>query len=147
MVGLHELRNPQTRKHSRRIGRGNASGRGTYSGRGVKGQKARTGGKSGLKRRGLKQFLHQLPKSRGFKATSTVIGISTDIISKSFTEGAHVTPKELLKKGIIRHGYQVKILAGSEKMKKLSISAHGFSKQAEVKITKAGGTVRRLTSK
>ncbi|MFA6254919.1 MAG: hypothetical protein WC675_02675 [Patescibacteria group bacterium] len=50
---LHNLKvNKKARKKSKRVGRGNASGHGTYSTRGLKGQKSRSGGKGGLKRRG-----------------------------------------------------------------------------------------------
>lgn len=147
MVSLQTLRTPQRRKRSRRIGRGTGSGRGTYSGRGIKGQKARTGGKSGLKRKGLKQFLHQLPKSRGFKQEKLIMGVNLDALMEHFSEGAHVTPKELAQKGLLRKGFKVKILTGKEKVKKLSISADAFSKKAEAQITQAGGTARRLSSK
>ena len=50
-LALHNLKvNKKAKRKVRRVGRGNASGSGTYSGRGLKGQKARSGGKSGLKR-------------------------------------------------------------------------------------------------
>src|SRR3989338_10160525 len=56
------------KKKRKRVGRGNASGHGTYSGRGLKGQRARSGGKKGLKLRGLKQLLKNKPKIGGFRS-------------------------------------------------------------------------------
>lgn len=54
-------------KRVRRVGRGNASGNGTTAGRGTKGQRARTGGKKGLKYKGLRSTLLKLPKFKGMK--------------------------------------------------------------------------------
>lgn len=63
-----------------RIGRGNASGMGTYSTRGLKGQKARSGGRGGLKLMGLKRTIMKLPKFKGQKpvaAPAVVISVAT----------------------------------------------------------------------
>ncbi len=42
---------------------------------------------------------------------------------------------------------EVKILGDGELTKKLTVSAHRFSKSAEEKITAAGGSVNKLASK
>ena len=143
--GLHNLQPGQKRKTRKRVGRGTGSGLGTFSGRGVKGQRARSGGKSGLKRRGLKQYLLQIPKVRGFKRSSSVVAVNVGQLEKIFTEGDHITPKALVEKGLIRPGKQVKILNGGNIKKKFSISAHAVSKSAEASIKKTGGTFRIIT--
>lgn len=140
--GIHNLRPSQKRKSRKRVGRGTGSGLGTYSGRGIKGQRSRSGGKSGLKRRGLKQYLMQIPKVRGFKRATGVVSVNVGQLEKAFLEGDHVTPKKLLEKGLIGRGMQVKILNGGTLKKKLSISAHAFSESAEATITKVGGNAR-----
>ena len=57
-----------SKKKVKRVGRGLGS-RGTYSGRGQKGQKARSGGKKGLKLMGIRRLLLSTPKIRpGFVA-------------------------------------------------------------------------------
>ncbi|MCK4554160.1 hypothetical protein KAU19_04310, partial [Candidatus Parcubacteria bacterium] len=69
MLRLHNIKpNKKAVKKRKRVGRGNASGHGTYSGRGIKGQRSRSGGKSGLKRLGMKMILRNIPKKRGFKS-------------------------------------------------------------------------------
>jgi len=143
--GIHNLRPSQKRTSRKRVGRGTGSGLGTFSGRGVKGQRSRSGGKSGLKRRGLKQYLMQIPKVRGFKRTSSVVTLNVGQLEKAFLEGDHVTPKTLLEKALIGRGMQVKILNGGMLKKKLSVSVHAFSVSAEATIKKAGGNVRVIT--
>jgi large subunit ribosomal protein L15 len=64
-INLSELRSSKNQKKRKRVGRGNGSGRGTYSGRGQKGQRSRSGGKKGLKVKGLKTFIAQTPKRKG----------------------------------------------------------------------------------
>ena len=143
-IGLHTLRTHQTTKKRLRVGRGTGSGIGTYSGRGIKGQKSRTGGKKGLRRRGLKQYLLQLPKFKGFKRSKSMIGISITMLSNNFTEGDKITPLVLLKRGLVPRGVHIKILGG-KCTKKLSVTAHAFSATARQTIEKAGGTTRVMS--
>jgi len=141
-TGLHNLRPSQKRTSRKRVGRGSGSGLGTYSGRGLKGQRSRSGGKSGLKRRGLKQYLLQIPKVRGFNRQSKVVSVNVGQLDKAFKEGDHVTPKHLIAKGLIRRGMQVKILNSGTLKKKLTVSAHAFSASAKETIEKSGGNTR-----
>ncbi len=103
MLRLHNIKpNKKAVKKRKRVGRGNASGRGTYSGRGIKGQRSRSGGKSGLKRLGMKMILRNIPKKRGFKSDkpkNQVVNL-TDL-NKHFKDGDTVNPKSLLKAGLI----------------------------------------------
>lgn len=140
-ITLHTLRRGQLRKGKKRLGRGNASGTGTYAGRGLKGQKARSGGRRGLKRRGLKQYLMQIPKSRGFKRPKTVVAITLGSLSQSFKEGDHVTIKALVSLGMLKPGKKVKIVKTGTLKKKLSITVHEASKGAIEAIKKSGGTI------
>lgn len=143
--GLHNLRKSQKTKKVRRIGRGHGSGRGAYSGRGIKGQKARSGGRHGLKRRGLKQYLMQIPKARGFKRPTNLVAISLSLLEKDFKEGAHINPKVLTVKGYLKHGSRVKLLGETPIKKKLSFTVHAASTGAKAAIEKAGGTLHIIT--
>lgn len=128
-------------RNRKRVGRGHGSGRGTYAGRGLKGQRSRTGGRRNLKRRGLKQFLLQIPKQRGFQSffpVSAVVNIGA--IDKGFQAGSVVTIKRLKELGLINDEQQaVKILGEGQLKKKLTVQANAFSKKAKDAITKAGG--------
>jgi large subunit ribosomal protein L15 len=62
-----------------------------------------------------------------------------------FDAGAEVTPEALKASGLVRKlSVDVKILGNGELTKKLSVTAHGFSRSAVEKIEAAGGTVTRL---
>ena len=131
------------KKKKIRRGRGNASGYGNYSGRGMKGQRSRSGGKSGLKRLGMKKLIAQLPKKRGFNRSSRRFNvINLNVLEKKFKDGEQITFKKLAALGLIskpRDG--VKILAKGDIKKKLTVKAHSFSKTAKEAIIKAGGKV------
>ncbi len=64
-LNLSSLVKIKEKNPKKRVGRGNASGKGSYSGRGLKGQRSRSGGKKGLKLRGLRRLSKRLPKLRG----------------------------------------------------------------------------------
>lgn len=117
---------------------------GTYSGRGQKGQRARSGGRKGLKLMSMKRLIQSTPKLRGFKShypKFTVVNLSE--LEKKFNEGERVTPKTLLEKGLVgKIGERVKILGGGELKKKLTIGGCALSSSAREKIEKAGGKIR-----
>lgn len=102
-LNLHTIKPAKgVAKKRKRVGRGNASGRGTYSGRGIKGQRSRSGGKSGLKRLGMKTILRNIPKKRGLKSgkpKNQVVNLAD--LNKHFKDGDVVSPKSLLKAGLI----------------------------------------------
>jgi len=141
-ITLSNLKKSGKRK-SKRLGRGDGSGKGTYSGRGLKGQRSRSGGKNKLKRRGLKQFLLQIPKSRGFRSIhASFQAVNIKSLNDKFNDGDLINKNILLNKGLIRtKKLKVKILGQGEIKKKLNIWAHSFSKTAESAINKAGGSV------
>lgn len=134
------------KKKSKRVGRGNSSGRGTYSGRGLKGQRARSGGKGGLKRRGLVQTLKSKPKIGGFKSMKPKLEtISLGLLDKHFEAGELVDIKKLAKKGLVdikKNG--LKILGTGKLTKKLTVKANAFSESAKKAIIDAGGQVELI---
>lgn len=142
MLNLHSLK-PRTgsRKRKMVVGRGNASGHGTYSGRGIKGQKARTGGRKGLKRLGMKFLLAQTPKLGGFRSLEAPMNAVNIVeLEKMFKENEVVTPRAIVdKKRLSSKLRGIKILGAGKLTKKLEVRAHDFSISARKAITEAGG--------
>ncbi len=142
---LHNLKvNRKARKKPKRVGRGNASGHGTYSTRGLKGQRSRSGGKSGLKRRGLKQLLRNKPKIGGFKSLKPKkVIVNLDQLESSFESGELVNAKKLIAKNLIKTAKTgVKILGDGKLTKKFTVFADSFSESAKKAIIEAGGQIQ-----
>ena len=137
----------KSKKKSRRVGRGLGS-RGTYSGRGQKGQRARSGGRKGLKLKGIKKMLLGIPKVRGFRSPyqkMAVVNISD--LDKNFKDGDKVTPETLREAGLIdKIEAGVKILGDGELKKKMVIEECAISRSAREKIEKAGGKIVTLSN-
>ncbi len=137
----------QKNKNRKRIGRGVGSGTGKTSGRGHKGAKSR----SGYKRKttfGI-SMIRRIPK-RGFtnRYASTVFAVNVGRLCEVFDEGTEVTIELLAAKNVAKGTFdEVKILGDGELTKKLTVSAHRFSKSAEEKIAAAGGKVVKLAPK
>jgi len=155
-LNLSSLKPAQARKDRKRVGRGLGSGKGRYSGRGIKGQKSRSGSHkmpAGFEG-GQMPIDMRLGKLRGnTSADAMPIGpfrtysqpVNLRQLEERFEAGDEVTPETLKAKGLIRKvRVDVKILGVGELTKKLSISAHGFSKTAQKKIKRADGTVTWL---
>ena len=69
-------------------------------------------------------------------------GVNVRDLERVFDAGAEVTPEALKAKRLIRSlRIDVKILGQGDLTKKLSVSAHGFSKSAREKIEGAGGSI------
>lgn len=145
-LSLHNLK-AKKRKKSKRLGRGNASGRGTYSGRGIKGQRARSGGRKGLKRRGLMQLLKNKPKLGGFTSLqSKMETVNVRQLEESFEAGEMVNAKKLVAKNLIKDNrWGVKILGDGQLTKKLTVVADNFSESAKGAIIKAGGSIQLVS--
>jgi len=131
-----------SRKSKKRIGRGLGS-TGRYSGRGIKGQRSRSGGKSGLALKGLRQVMLATPKQKGFKSgrpKAQVVNVST--INKTFKGGVKVTPKLLVQKELISTTAKpVKILGTGSIAIAVTVTGCNVSEAAKKKIEAAGGTV------
>ena len=143
-IRLHTIKPARgATKARRRVGRGNASGRGTYSGRGVKGQRARSGGRKGLKMKGLKQFLLSVPKQHGFVSkAATPATITTEMLEKRFASGEVVSMQTLREKKLIpREVMNAKIVLKGALTKKLTIVRIPLSKGARAAVAKAGSKV------
>lgn len=145
MLSLHTIKpNKGATKKRKRVGRGNASGHGTYSGRGLKGQKSRSGGKSGLKRKGMKNILLQTPKLRGFKSDkpkNQVVNIFD--INNNFKDKDAVNPSTLMKNNLIANTKDpIKILGkGDLKIKNLTVEGVKMSESVKSQIEKNGGKI------
>lgn len=129
------------------IGRGGK--RGTYSGRGMKGQRARSGGKRGLKARGFKQTLRRIPKNRGFKSLRAKMAVvNVGDLDRLFSADVIIGKNSLLKAGLIEKTADgVKVLGQGKISKKLTVEAERFSASAEKMILQAGGQIKRLPRK
>ena len=141
---LHNLKPAKGATKSRkRVGRGWSS-KGKYSGRGMKGQRSRSGGKSGLKKKGLRQVMLNIPKKRGFKSPHLKLeNVNVSDLEKNFTNGGLVTPQILFSKGMIKtikNG--VKVLGNGEISVKIDIKGCKLSETAKTKIEKAGGSIK-----
>ncbi len=142
-LSLHTLKPKKgARRTAKRVGRGLGS-TGSYSGRGVKGQRARSGGRAGLKLKGLRPLMLSTPKKRGFLSPKTrPVVLNIGDVAKAFVNGATVSPKMLLKKGlIIDASAGVKILGKGDIGIKIIIEGCLLSAAAKQKIEQAGGTV------
>lgn len=145
ILSLNQLKPAQgSKKKKKRVGRGNSSGHGTYATRGLKGQRSRSGGKSGLKRLGFRTVLRSTPKLRGFKslkAKPTIVNLVT--LEEKFSEGAVINPLFLKKNKLIdKINLGVKILGEGKLTKKFIFENCQFSGSAREKILKAGGIIR-----
>jgi large subunit ribosomal protein L15 len=151
-LSLSTLKPVQKRRARKRVGRGLGSGKGRYSGRGIKGQKARSGShkmRAGFEGGQMPAYM-RTGKLRGphskdampigpFRTFTFALNVK-DL--ERFDEGADVTPESLAAAGLIKNTRtDVKILGQGDLTKKLSVTAHRFSKTAREKIERAGGTV------
>jgi len=132
-------------KHRRRVGRGSGSGHGKTSGRGHKGAGSRAGSTSvSLKEGGQMPLFRRLPK-RGFNNYN--FATCCDIVNvcqlERFEDGAIIGVEQLSGAGLIGSiKSKVKILGKGDLTKKLQVTAHKFSKNAEQKIAASGGIVK-----
>lgn len=140
----------QKNRKRKRIGRGSGSGHGKTAGRGHKGHKSRSGySRKPTFQGGAMPMIRRIPK-RGFnnRWAVTVFAVNVGKINDSFDDGAEVTLKAMAAKDLAKGTFdEVKILGDGEITKKLTISAHRFSKTAEEKIIAAGGTINKLVAK
>lgn len=138
---------PGSRKARKRVGRGDGSGRGTYSGRGCKGQKSRAGYKMrpGFEG-GQLPLIKRLPEKRGFHNPfrteySTVKIGQLDI----FEPESEVTPEKLAAARLVKSLRRpIKVLAGGEISRPLTVKANKFSAAAKAKIEAAGGKAEEV---
>ncbi|MFC1792306.1 50S ribosomal protein L15 [Planctomycetota bacterium] len=136
-------------KHTRRrrVGRGTGSGHGKTCGRGHKGAGSRAGSKSvSVYEGGQMPLFRRLPK-RGFNNYN--FANRCEIVNvcqlERFEDGATVGVEQLSSAGLIDNiKSKVKILGKGDLTKKLQVTAHKFSKNAEQKIAASGGIVKMI---
>ncbi len=141
---LHNLRPAKgAKKRKRRLGRGDASGFGSYSTRGMKGQRSRSGGKGGLKLRGMKAIIQSMPKIGGFKSGKPKFQIvNLNELDKNFKDKDIVTVTKLINKKLVDSRKPgIKILGDGKITKKLTVKIEKISASAIEAIEKAGGKV------
>jgi len=136
-------------KHTRRrrVGRGSGSGRGKTCGRGHKGAGSRAGATSvSLNEGGQMPLFRRLPK-RGFNNYN--FANRCEIVNvcqvERFEDNSVVGVEQLSSAGLIDSvKSKVKILGKGDLTKKLEVTAHKFSKNAEQKISASGGIVKMI---
>lgn len=138
MITLVNLKpNDGSKHYPKRVGRGRGSGLGQTAGKGNKGQLQRSGGVS---RRGFEggqtPLIRRLPKF-GFTPLTCVDYDVVNFDQLNKFDGV-VTVEALKKAGFKKFG-KIKILARGKLEKKLTVSAHAFSKKAIEAIEKLGG--------
>lgn len=141
-ITLSSLRPAHGSKSSKkRVGRGLGS-KGTTAGRGQKGQSSRSG-VGNLKRLGMRHTMLATPKMRGFRSLEEKYAtVNVGDLEKTYLANEVVTPKTLLKKGLIaRKTNGVKILGEGELTHGVTVKNCVVSKIAAEKITKVGGKI------
>lgn len=132
-----------SRKRRKRLGIGDGSGHGKTSTRGQKGQTSRSGdGKMVGFEGGQNPLLRRIPK-RGFRNTAfrteyQVVSLAS--LSRVFKNSSEVSLEALRVHGLVKGAAPVKILGDGALDKPLKVQAHAFSKSAQEKIQKAGGS-------
>jgi large subunit ribosomal protein L15 len=145
-MNLSNLRPPAGQKKApKRVGRGMGSGLGKTATRGSKGARSISGYSIMRGFEGGQMPLHRRLPKRGF----------TNIFKKEYAivnlgrfenlEGSEFTVERLIQLGIVKKlGDGLKILAGGELTRPVTIEAHMFSKAAAEKLQKAGGSAKVL---
>ena len=131
-----------------RVGRGIGSGRGKTSSRGHKGQKSRSGVAIKSFEGGQMPLYRRLPK-RGFKSinkkNTAILNLNKiqSILDKPKNEIKNTLDLKILKeKKLVNKKFnRLKILGSGEIKKNIEITAHFVSKQALLKVEKAGGKI------
>lgn len=146
---LHDVHQGITgSKPRKRVGRGIGSGHGKTSGRGHKGAASRSGYKRNLGFEGGQMPLLRRIAKRGFNNNQfapVIAEVNVAALESAFDSGTEVTPELMQEKGLAKGRFdEVKILGNGTLTKKLTVSAHRFSKSAEEKIAQAGGTATRI---
>jgi len=142
---LHDLKvRPGSKHRKKRLGCGESSGHGKTSGRGGKGQSARSGSSIRIGFEGGQMpLIRRLPK-RGFNNAAFKISYLPVNLGdlNYFEDGAVVDAAALRSAGLAKGNADgVKILAGGELTRRLTVKASAFSAVAKAAIEKLGGTV------
>jgi large subunit ribosomal protein L15 len=144
-IGLSNLSPaPGSRRKPKRIGRGPGSGHGKTATAGNKGQLSRSGRKQYFGFEGGQMPLHRRLPKRGF---TNIFRKEYAVVNLSDLAGleGEITPESLIKAGIVKKLLGgLKVLGDGAVSKALVVKAHRFSRSAQEKITRAGGTAEIL---
>jgi large subunit ribosomal protein L15 len=144
-MNLSNIRAPKkATANKKRVGRGMGSGMGKTSTRGHKGQRSRSGSRMMRGFEGGQMPLHRRMPKRGF---TNIFRQEFNIVNlEKLVELGEtiITPEVLRKAGVIKSKNKLKVLGDGELTVALTVRAHKFSKSAQEKITKAGGTFEVL---
>ncbi len=140
-MNLSTVRAPKKASENRkRVGRGMGSGMGKTSTRGHKGQRSRSGSRMMRGFEGGQMPLHRRLPKRGFTNIFRVEYAIVNLDRLAALGEKEITPEVLVKAGLAGKNDRVKVLGDGELKSALTVRAHKFSKSAQEKITKAGGT-------
>ena len=137
-------------KERMRVGRGTGSGKGKTCGRGHKGWGARSGSTRRPGYEGGQMPIYRRVPIRGFtnarfRTDYTIINVDA---LEAFADGETVDLQAILDKGLASLNTKLlKVLGNGELSRNLTVRAHKFSKSAQEKIEKAGGSVVVLENK
>jgi large subunit ribosomal protein L15 len=141
---VHDLHPaPGSTKARRRVGRGTAGKGGKTAGRGTKGQGARNNIKPGFEG-GQLPLKQRIPKLKGFKNPFRVEYAVVNLDTLQEFTGDVVSPDTLREAGLVHKHGLVKVLGRGELSRKVTVSAHAFSRSATQAIEAAGGSVEVL---
>jgi len=141
---LHNLRPAAgATKNSKRLGRGTGSGRGTTAGKGSKGQRARQGGRKGLRALGMKYLIQATPKLGGFASLNKKPVTIQVAALNCFKDGQTVSLKTLVGAGLIRRfAVAAKVIGNGKVRSKLIVKKIAATVSAKKAIEAAGGTIQ-----
>ncbi len=140
-MNLSTVRAPKKAAENRkRVGRGMGSGMGKTSTRGHKGQRSRSGSRMMRGFEGGQMPLHRRLPKRGFTNIFRVEYAIVNLDRLAALGEKQITPEVLVKAGLAGKHDRVKVLGDGELKSALTVRAHKFSKSAQEKIAKAGGT-------
>ena len=141
---VHDLKPaPCSTRERSRVGRGIAGKGGKTAGRGTKGQGARGQIKPGFEG-GQLPLTQRIPKLKGFKNPFRVEYNVINLDNLQEFEGDVVSPETLRARGLVHKHGLVKVLGRGSLDRKLTVSAHAFSRSAQAAIEAAGGRVEVL---
>lgn len=139
---LHELSPAAgSTKPNFRKGRGAGSGNGKTAGKGHKGQNARSGGGVRPGFEGGQLPLYRIIPKRGFKNHFAKVYATVNVsVLEKYEAGATVDIETLINDKVIKNRFDgLKVLAGGDITKAITVKAAVFSASAKAKIEAAGG--------
>jgi len=142
-LSLNNLRPAHgARRTSKRLGRGGGSGKGTTAGKGTKGQRARQGGRKGLRALGMKYLIQATPKLGGFASIHAAPAALPVRVLNRFPAGTTVSVRTLADSGLIgKNVREVKLVGDAKVTRKLQLVKIGATESAKKSIEAAGGSI------